>query len=278
MKGGRYSVTLAKAKGEPPNAKSNEDTGERFYTWQGKTYPSVTTLRRQLGMPFRLAMWQMNQAIDAAIRNEAMIGSHLFDDGPVETAKWLRKEAMGVRDSSANRGTAIHLAAHEGRHPSQVAPEIAGPLAQFYDFIFTTHSQVVLSERQVFNLSLGYGGSLDAGMIVPSGPLTWAWDRKLVVDYKTGRDIYSDHALQLMAYSMGDFIGEDDVIDKVATEWLREADGLAILHLSDDSWELVEIDPTPYLLERFEEMCRMAHFFKDYESIERLVKRRIRKP
>jgi hypothetical protein len=41
---------------------------------------------------------------------------------------------------------------------------------------------------------------------------------------------------------------------------------------------LVEIDPTPYLLERFEEMCRMAHFFKDYESIERLVKRRIRKP
>lgn len=260
----------------PVNAKTNDD-GERFYSWKGKTYPSVTTLRRLCGMPFRLAMWQMNQAIEAAIRNEAMIGSHLFDDGEEETKKWLRREAMAKRDSSANRGSAIHLAVHEGRHPSQVEPELAGPLAMFYDFVFTTHAQVVLSERQVFNLSLGYGGSLDAGMIIPAGPLTWSYDRRLVVDYKTGRDIYSDHALQLMGYSMADFVGESDVIDHEATKWLHDADGLAILHLGDDTWELVEIRPTPYLLERFESMCRLAHYFKDHESIDGLIQRRITK-
>ena len=33
----------------PKNARTDPNTGLRFYTWQGVEYPSVTTIRRMAG-------------------------------------------------------------------------------------------------------------------------------------------------------------------------------------------------------------------------------------
>jgi hypothetical protein len=257
----------------PKNATTDERSGIRTYEWDGVRYPSVTSLRRLLGVPFPLATWMVEQAIRAAISNTSVLDSMLAQEGEVATAKWLRVEANSKRDKAANRGTSVHDAASKGLLPQDVEEEVALPLTQYYDFLDQTKAEVLLSERQVWNLEMGYAGSLDALYRLK-------WDkqvRKLVTDIKTGSGLYVDHALQLMGYALGDFIGEDNIRDEAATQLLLNADGLAILHLGDDTWELVEIDPTPLLYQVFEAMVQFAHWQIDTPSIDNLVVRRMSK-
>ena len=65
-----------------------------------------------------------------------------------------------------------------------------------------------------------------------------------IVDYKTGKGIYAEHALQLMAYTMADVVGADDVVDEGLTELLHQVTGMAVLHLSDAAWEFHALEPT----------------------------------
>lgn len=254
----------------PRNASTDERSGIRTYEWQGQKLPSVTSLRRLLGVPFPLATWMVEQAIGATMSHVANLDGMLSREGPNAVASFLRKEANIKRDTAANRGTAVHEAAAMGRAPVDVEPEVAGPLAMFYDFIQVTGAKIIMQERQVWNLSLGYAGSLDIMIEV-------VWNgvkRLLVVDLKTGKAIYVDHALQLMGYGLGEFVGQDDVIDHAATNMLHKANGLAILHLTDDSWELVEVKATPRLFEVFKNMVSFAHWQIETPNMDNLIARR----
>ncbi len=254
----------------PKNAKTDDKSGVRFYTWEGEKLPSVTSLRRLLGVPFPLANWMVEQVIKATMRSLTTLGQMAASESEQAAEAWLRKESMGERDTAANRGTAVHEAAATGRHPNDVEPEVSGPLTQFYDFIQVTGAKIILQEQQVFNLELGYAGSLDIGIEI-------VWDgvpRRLVTDIKTGKGVYVDHVLQLMGYGLGEFVGKDDVIDHRATKWLHSADGLAILHLSDTDWELIEVKVSPEIYEVFKAMVRFAHWQIETPNIDSLVKGR----
>lgn len=253
----------------PRNAETNAK-GIRFYTWQGHELPSVTSLRRLTGMPFPLANWMVEQAISFAVEHSSGLDAILAADGEDAAKSWLRKSSMGDRDAAANRGTAVHAAAAEKMDVAKVSAEVAGPLAMYYDFLAKTKAIEIMSERQVFNLTLGYGGSLDVILEMPDG-------RRLVTDLKTGKGLYLDHALQLIAYAMGEFIGEDDVVDPIATQQLHSAHGLALLHLGDTDWELVEIQPTPELFAVFKAMCTFAHWQHENASLDALITRRTSK-
>jgi hypothetical protein len=253
----------------PKNAVTNERSGVRYYTWQGKAYPSVTSLRRLAGMPFGLAMWQMNQAIKAAINNSTTLDMLISNEGTDEAARWLRKEAMGERDAAANRGTEVHEAAALRKDPTAVPEEIRGPLLQYLHFLSYANVEVLLAERQVFNLDMGYAGSLDSLMRMQLPK--WPRPRTLVVDLKTGKNVYAEFALQLMYYTLGEFVGQDDVVDDEATDLLHSAQGMAILHLTDTTWELLEVKATPELLETAISMAQFAHWMHDHESIDPLI-------
>lgn len=254
----------------PRNAKTDERSGVRFYMWQGEKYPSVTSLRRLLGAPFPLATWMVEQAIKAGVAYASNIDSMKAQEGSDAAASWLRKQANSERDAAANRGTAVHEAAAQGRAVMHVEPELQGPLAMFYDFLDVTKARIIMQEKQVWNLTLGYAGSLDL-MI----EIVWKGvHRLLVVDIKTGKGVYTDHALQLMGYGLGEFIGEDDRVDKKATALLREANGLAILHLSDTDWELIEVEASPTLFKQFTNMVEFAHWQLDTPNMDTLIKER----
>ena len=263
-------MTLALPSG-PRNAITDEQSGIRYYHWQGRKYPSVTSLRRLAGLPFGLANWQVNQALKAAVANSSVLDMMVGSEGIEATTKWLRKQAMYERDSAANRGTAVHEAASQQVGVTEVDAEIAGPLAQYYDFLDATKAEVLLSEREVWNLKLGYGGQLDAvwRLQMPG----WRKPRIIVGDLKTGKNIYAEHALQLMFYALAEFVGEDDVIDNEATALLHSAQGLAVLHLTDTTWELYEIEATPYLLRVAESLVDFAYFMHENPTPANLVTR-----
>lgn len=256
----------------PRNAVTDEQTGIRYYEWQGRKYPSVTSLRRLAGMPHGLANWQMNQVIKAALANATTIDMMQTTEGEEAATKWLRKQSMYERDAAANRGTAVHDAAASDVDPTTLDPEIARPLLQYYDFLSVTKADIMLSERQVWNLALGYGGSIDAlwRLTLPGQ----REPRLIVGDLKTGKGIYPEMVLQLLFYALGEFVGEDDVVDVTATRLLHSAQGLALLHLTDTSWELIEIRPTPDLYEVAKALVIFARFIHDNPTIDNLVLRR----
>lgn len=261
------------------NAVTDSETGLRYYRWQGLDYPSVTSVRRLVGMPFTLHNWVLSQVIDRAIVGHETIGDMLtrpkkprerVRDTNVlkEVRAYLRAAATEERDRAGDKGTRAHDSISVGLALDQVDADVVGHVGQFYDAVQTLGATVLWSERQMFNLSYGYAGTGDALWRMPNG-------RIFVVDYKTSKGVYLDHAVQLIAYAMAEFVGENDKVDAAATDLLRQADGLGILHLSEHQWEWIEVSPEQALFEGFIGSLAFAKFLSRYDNkIDPLVSRR----
>jgi len=92
-----------------------------------------------------------------------------------------------------------------------------------------------------------------------------------VIDVKTSRGTYTDHALQIVGYSMAEFVGEDDVIDEPLTKLLASANGMALLHLTPEGWTFQRIKVTPKLFNAFRGLREFATFMAEHQQIESLV-------
>jgi hypothetical protein len=252
------------------NAHTDPESGLRFYTWQGVEVPSVTSVRRLIGMPFSLHQWSLSQVIDRAIVDHEKIDGMLkrprqprerVRDKNVlkEVRAHLRKAATEERDRAGDRGTRAHAAIADGLAADALDPDIVGFVAQYHDAMHTLGARVLWAERQVFNLKYGYAGTGDLLVVLPDG-------RIAVVDLKTSKGIYLDHAIQIMAYAMGEFVGENDKVDAVATQQLHGASVLAILHLAENSWEWVTIRPDSTLFQGFVGSLAFAKFLHDHDN------------
>lgn len=252
------------------NAATDPDTGLRYYTWQGREYPSVTSIRRIIGMPFTLHNWAMSKVIERAITDHDAITDmmnrprrpreRVREKNIIKEIKThLRNAATEERDAAGDRGDRAHKAIEAGLSPDGVDPDIMGHVAQFQDAVRSLGATVLWQERQVWNLTYGYAGTGDALWQLPDG-------RIFVVDYKTSKGVYLDHAVQLVGYAMAEFVGEHDRVDAAATALLQQADGLAILHLSDNQWEWLEVRADKRLFEGFVGALAFANFLAAHDN------------
>lgn len=246
----------------PANATTDARTGLRSYLWQGRSYPSVTSIRRMAGVPHGLVAWQLNQVIkrvttDTDTLNEMLTRERkpreraLESNRVAEVSKWLRAAATEERDRSAKLGTAVHDAAAAGKRPEDVDEEIQPRLRQYIDWLEVSGAEVLGSEFQCWSPSIGYAGTADLLVRFPRGDIH-------LVDLKTGSGIYAEYALQVMAYAMADFVGTNDVIDQELTDHLHAHSGLAVLHLADDGWEYVVIKRDEATWEAFRGLLTFA--------------------
>lgn len=224
----------------PKNARTDPESGLRFYTWQGRELPSVTSVRRMAGIPHGLHQWSITQVINKALDNLPSIFARLAsgaaaDPGQVALIRTeLRRGATEERDRSAQLGIAVHDAAATGRSLTAVPPEVAPRLRQHLDWLKQSGAEVLAVEFQVWNLEVGYAGTADLLVRFPDGSI---W----VVDLKTGKGVYAEHSLQLIAYLMGEFVGNDGVVDEARTALLHSVTGMAVLHLTNAGWEFQAI-------------------------------------
>lgn len=246
------------------NAQTDPETGLRFYTWKDLILPSVTSTRRLIGMPFTLHQWTLSQVIDRAVTDHDLITAMLqrpkrprerkHDANVIiEVRKHLRAAATEERDLAGDRGQRAHDAIAVGLKPDQVDPDLFGYVAQYWDWLDTMGARILWQERQVWNLTYGYAGTADALVLLPDG-------RIVCVDWKTSKGVYLDHAIQVIAYGMGEFVGENDVIDQKATDLLQQASTLAILHLSEHEWEWLEVRADPVIFQAFLGSLSFAKF------------------
>jgi len=221
--------------------------------WEGIEYPSVTSLRRIVGMPFTLHNWVLSQHIEGALDVVPTMEGALRTD----VSKAIRKAGNAKRDRAADLGIRVHASTAAGIVP-ELAPPDEGPyLRQYQHWLADQTPQVLLSERQVFSLRLGYGGSFDLLILDRHG-------RYVLVDIKTGDGLYLDHVLQLLGYTLADFVGENDVIDTRATDLLMQVEAIALLKLSPTGWEYVELEADQRAQRAFRSMCHLAHWFDDH--------------
>jgi len=84
-----------------------------------------------------------------------------------------------------------------------------------------------MTEATVANPVVGYAGALDCVCRIP------VLDKRLVIDYKSGKGIYADVALQLSAYRYATEVWLPNAIK----EPMPETDGGAVLHLKPGGYE-----------------------------------------
>jgi hypothetical protein len=247
----------------PRNARTDPQTGLRFYTWRGFELPSVTTIRRMAGVPHGLHQWAIGKVIDRAIDEWSELGKQLAAADPAGVAvvrHRLRQAATDERDAAARLGTAVHDAAAEGKPLTDVPSDVAPRLRQYLDWLSSSGAEILGAEFQVWNLTVGYAGTADFLCRFPDGSI---W----VVDLKTGKGIYSDHAIQLIGYLMAEFIGENDVIDESLTGLLHRATGMAVLHLAADTWEFVSLRADRDTWAAFRGLLHFAVWSKEHNDI-----------
>jgi hypothetical protein len=262
-------VTTAERLFEPRNARTDEQ-GLRFYEWQGVQYPSVTTIRRLAGVPFPLMQWTITQVVNRAVDQLGDLNRIVNrDDEDVrkEAKTWLRKAAIEERDRAASIGKRIHAAATDGLLPGKVPLDIAKPLRQYYDFLDDSGIEVLATEKQVFNLTLGYAGSFDILGRLKSGHIC-------VIDIKSGKNTYAEHALQVCAYALGEFIGENDVVDARLTSLLHDASRMGLLHLREDGWAWEEVRVDRELVDAFRGLLAYAKWAHANPKVDSLLRDR----
>lgn len=251
----------------PRNARTDPDTGLRYYTWQGQEFVSVTSVRNLAGMPHKLATWRTTQVIDKAMAEYPMLGQMLRDPNvdPKTVASWLRKAADAKRDAAADLGKKVHDFAARGVSPADAPADVSPFLLQHKDFLAKSGLVVELNERQVFSPTHGYAGTFDLIGTIGSHP----W----MIDLKTGSGTYPEHAFQTEAYARADFVGEDDVIDEAATRILKAIPlaNRAVLHLRPDGWSFKQIPGTERTWQAFLSLLDFALWTDDNPTLDSLL-------
>lgn len=252
-----------KATVQPKN--SDTKNGVRVYQWgdTGIECISVTSVRMLIGSPHNLVTWKLNQIIDRSILqpNEYVAQA---SKGEKYLRNWLR-EGEGAetedRKTAAERGTAVHAAIEMDLTPEQCTDEVRPYIRQFRAMRADIGFEVMLQERQVWNLSAGYAGTLDA-----IGVLTNKRRRGdvLVIDWKTSKDVYLDYVMQAHAYLAAEFVGNDGVIDHDATKLLHAAKRGALAKLSPIGWSWHEFDFDPDILRAWFGSLAFARYIYDH--------------
>lgn len=217
-------------------------------------------------------------------------------DEPTESAdslrKWARESADEPRNIAARRGTIVHAAIEKNIQSDRIERDwveaefmrlsardrasakngvtdrdidfVHDAVRQYEDMRATVPFVIIAREPQVFNLTLGYGGSADTiiwflgdfvdGEFVPL-PNMAAIMRSLprahlitiddvariggflgVGDWKTSKGVFTDHVVQVHAYGAGEFVGEDGVKNPRLSELLQATTKGIIVHIRPTGW------------------------------------------
>jgi len=151
-------------------------------------------------------------------------------------AHWCRGSFDRVWREKADRGTRVHSVAESWVRGETV--DVSETDKGFVDaleaFFKTYRPKVVMAERIVLHLTLGYGGRFDAIMEIDG--------KFYLIDFKTGNEYTLETALQAAGYMGAELATYDDSGALTGTQALPHLDGARIVYLHEDGTFRV-VDP-----------------------------------
>lgn len=230
----------------PRNA-SEDSFGKRTYQWREESFHSVTTILGCLNKPW-LVGWAKKFTAEYAVDNievlQAMLAPRALPTGEQVVDRqaavdYLKGAAYRERDRAGDLGTAVHKAAEAytlGRPMPAWPLPVQARLEFFQEFLakYEPTYEMGMAEASVYNREQRYAGTLD-GICVIDG-------KRLLIDYKTGKAVSNEVALQCAAYRHAEFIGGADGSEIP----MLPVDGAVCLHLpppgtKDYDWRLIEL-------------------------------------
>jgi hypothetical protein len=203
--------------------------------------PSVTTLLGLLEKP-ALKRWAANTAADYATDH----WDELTGMRPSERRTAIASAPWAERDRAAASGTAIHALAEQllSGAPVEVPAEIADKVEAVARFLERAQLTKVATECMVWSapddeLGLsGYAGTFD---LLADHPMRGA----CLIDWKSGRGVYGEHAVQLAGYATADWLVREGT--DTPMPWV---DSLAVAHVRPDGVDLHVVAPDQVAIAR----------------------------
>ena len=241
----------------PRNSKTEKD-GARTYTWKGEKFPSVTTII-SAGVPKpALVNWAAKTVAEYTVNEWDSIDAVLHPNGKVTaeskaaTIDLLKGAHRRYTSHRANVGTLAHDIA-ECRAlgtPLPVLTDDSAPYVPVIDrFIQEWRPEFIASEMTVYSRTHGFAGTLDFIADLPELGF-------VLGDYKTGKGIYEETALQLAAYRYADFVGMPDGTEVP----IPAVDACVAVNLHTDGYQLFPLDVTPSRFRDFLYAKEVARF------------------
>ena len=217
----------------------------RVYTINGQSLWSVTTIIGN-GLPKpAIAGWQAKTIAEYAVANWRQIGAMLTtvkmravpdagyhiatDPDAVKAAvDWLKGAPWRESERKMNLGSAVHAEAEAVQlgTPRPEPPLTVKRFVESFDhFLEDFNPEIEMTEATVYNLAENYAGTLDTIMRFRWGDLSV----RLLGDFKTGKGIYPDVALQLAAYEHAESV----LLDDGTSVPMLAVDGAFALHLRE---------------------------------------------
>lgn len=206
----------------------NPDSGRK------ERLPSVTTLLGLLDKP-ALKRWAANTAADYATDH----WDELTGMRPSERRNSIASAPWAERDRAAASGTAIHALAEQllAGAPVDVPAEISPKVEAVARFLERAQLTKVAAECMVWSepddemgLS-GFAGTFDLLAAHPARGTC-------LVDWKTGKGVYGEHAVQLAGYRSADWLVSDG-----ADVPMPRVDSLMVAHVRPEGVDLHVVAP-----------------------------------
>jgi hypothetical protein len=212
--------------------------------------PGVTTLLGD-GMPKGgLTSWAAGEAAQHAITH----WDELSQLGLLDRAKEIQWAWQRTRDAAAGKGTKIHAIAQRLLRGEEVEkPDgLEAHIEQCVRFLDQYEVVEVLSETTVINRAVPYAGTLDlvADML----------GHRYLLDWKTGKNVYAEAALQLAAYSRAEHYLDQDAVEKPMGELgIQRA---AVVHVRADGYDVYPMTISDQAFNLFRHVALVGRWVK----------------
>lgn len=164
-------------------------------------------------------------------------------------ARWVK--------TAAQLGSLVHEcvdAYSKGKSMPAYTPEAAPYIHAFLMFCEDHKPDFKFNEVTVYNRSLGYAGTTDWIGTIDGGPLA-------IGDWKSGKAIYPDVALQLSAYANGEFM---DIAG--AEEPLPQIEEAYAVRLGKSEYEVVPVKLSAEAWRSFQAALELVRWKERYEK------------
>ena len=228
-----------------------ERKGPGRYRLDGDPVLSVTTVL-SLAVPIPgLKWWAANMTAKEAVDNwEELSGLSITD-----RYERLRRAHESSFNRAGLRGTAIHKAAEGMVRGDEVSvpDEMVGPVRAIAKFLDDWGVHDIASEVAVAHTDWKLAGQADLYARVDR-----LGTEPVLLDYKTGKDVYDKDALQLCAYAhMNLWQPRPDV-----EESPPKVEQAFVVHVGPDSVRLREVDISDRVWDEFLYLATTARFLK----------------
>ena len=219
-------------------------SADHRYTYEGVTYPGVTSILGVLDKSGPLMSWAARQTAEAAVALADDFGDNRTDSlrrmidtvGREGTIKALTSRSSWQRDEAAALGTEVHRLADmvvNSKPTPAMTDTVRKRVLAYVDWWTSSGWVLRLSEAMVIlpDEACGFGGTFDLLARDRDG-------RTILADIKTGKAVYHEAVLQMAAYGMAKLVQPAEQ-DKVYP--MPSPDRYVILHVTADGVREVEV-------------------------------------